>query len=160
MSLETRLKAAFERVAATIKLRGVPAGGTAGQVLTKGSGSDYDAGWATPAAGGEGGSTSVSVTFAGRENKDIASFAAGSVIRKVEFSAAATLGIYANAADRTADSTRLDATPTAAPTANYPVLQLTATGAQTIPALEGTPSGTLYLRASGSVTVTLTLEEL
>lgn len=54
MSLETRLKAAFERVAATIKLRGVPAGGTAGQVLTKASGSDYAAGWAMPAASGGG----------------------------------------------------------------------------------------------------------
>lgn len=33
---------------------GVPAGGTAGQVLTKTSGADYAADWATPAAGGGG----------------------------------------------------------------------------------------------------------
>lgn len=50
MSLETRLKAAFERVAATIKQRGMPAGGTAGQVLTKTGGADYATAWAAPAS--------------------------------------------------------------------------------------------------------------
>jgi len=33
---------------------GLPAGGTTGQVLTKNSASDYDAGWATPSGGGGG----------------------------------------------------------------------------------------------------------
>lgn len=33
----------------------VPSGGTAGQVLTKNSGTDYDTGWTTPGGGGGGG---------------------------------------------------------------------------------------------------------
>lgn len=36
---------------------GVPTGGTAGQVLAKNSGSNYDTSWATPAAGGSGSPT-------------------------------------------------------------------------------------------------------
>src|SRR5215831_931118 len=35
-------------------IAGIPAGGTAGQVLTKNTGTNYDTGWATPAGGGGG----------------------------------------------------------------------------------------------------------
>lgn len=57
-ALDARIAAGFSRVGAQIKAmmpRLVPAGGTAGQVLTKGSSADYNTTWTTPAAGGGGG---------------------------------------------------------------------------------------------------------
>lgn len=46
MSLETRLVALVQAIGAAIKLRGLPAGGTAGQFPRKASGTDYDTAWA------------------------------------------------------------------------------------------------------------------
>ena len=46
---------------------GVPAGGTAGQVLTKVDGTDFNTGWTTPAAGG-GGVYEITVTKTGDGN--------------------------------------------------------------------------------------------
>lgn len=44
---------------------GVPAGGTAGQVLTKVDGTDFNTQWTTPAAGGGGGVDSIQITKTG-----------------------------------------------------------------------------------------------
>lgn len=49
-------------LAAEIARRGMPAGGTTGQVLAKTTGGDYDAGWVTPSGGG-GGAGAVEVGF-------------------------------------------------------------------------------------------------
>lgn len=46
-SLTDRVAALASQVAATVKQRGVPAGGTAGQVLTKSAAGDYAVGWGT-----------------------------------------------------------------------------------------------------------------
>lgn len=48
----------------------IPAGGTAGQVVTKNSSDDYDYGWATPSGGGGGGVATV--TGPGVDNTDAA----------------------------------------------------------------------------------------
>lgn len=60
MSLETRIVAAVQAIGLDVKAlfaRSQPAGGTAGQVLTKTSSTDYDSNWQTPAAGGGPGIT-------------------------------------------------------------------------------------------------------
>ena len=63
MSLVSRVSAGFTAVRDKINLmvpRLLPAGGSAGQVLSKTSASDYATAWTTPAAGG-GGSTSRAI---------------------------------------------------------------------------------------------------
>lgn len=53
MSLETRLAALISAIGADIKAlqsRGLPTGGSAGQLLTKTTATNYDAGWAPPPA--------------------------------------------------------------------------------------------------------------
>lgn len=158
MSLETRLKAAFERVAATIKQRGLPAGGTAGQVLTKAGGSDYDAGWTTPTASGGHDQTTATITFASAGSQDVPAPYALGIVRKIEFSAAGRVACYPSAAARASDQTRFDGNPTLAP--NVPVItQAQALGATTIAINEAYTGTTLYLRSSASCTVTLTIEE-
>lgn len=55
MTLEARILAAIQAIGQDVKAlfaRSMPAGGTAGQVLTKTSATDYATGWQTPAAGG------------------------------------------------------------------------------------------------------------
>lgn len=51
-TLQARLTSLAQQIAATIKTRGMPAGGTGGQVLTKNSATAYDAAWITPSGGG------------------------------------------------------------------------------------------------------------
>lgn len=46
MSLASRISDLATRVASEVKLRGVPAGGTTGQVVTKANGVDFNAAWA------------------------------------------------------------------------------------------------------------------
>jgi hypothetical protein len=51
VSLETRLAALITAIGADIKLlqsRGLPTGGSAGQLLTKATATNYDAGWVAP----------------------------------------------------------------------------------------------------------------
>jgi hypothetical protein len=50
-----RLQDLANAVAGPVTLSNLPTGGTAGQVLTKNSSSNYDASWATPSGGGGGG---------------------------------------------------------------------------------------------------------
>ena len=60
MSLASRINDGFAAVRNKLNLmvpRLLPAGGSAGQVLTKASAADYAAGWATPASGGTGGTS-------------------------------------------------------------------------------------------------------
>lgn len=62
MSLESRIVALAQAIGSDIKAllgRAMPAGGSAGQVLTKSSGADYAASWQTPSGGGGGGSGPV-----------------------------------------------------------------------------------------------------
>ncbi|WOP14658.1 hypothetical protein [Ottowia sp. SB7-C50] len=64
MSLASRINDGFAAVRNKLNLmvpRLLPAGGSAGQVLTKSSAADYAAGWATPASGSGGTSTSRNV---------------------------------------------------------------------------------------------------
>ena len=59
MSMSTQLAAGFARLVQAcnaLAARSLPAGGTAGQVLTKTAAVDYAAAWQTPAGGGGGGS--------------------------------------------------------------------------------------------------------
>lgn len=60
MTLQGRLEALAAAIRGKINAmmpRLLPDGGTAGQVLTKTSANSYDAGWATPASGGGGGTS-------------------------------------------------------------------------------------------------------
>jgi len=53
VSLQTRLEALVAAIGADIKVlqsRGLPTGGSAGQLLTKTTATNYDAGWAAPPA--------------------------------------------------------------------------------------------------------------
>lgn len=52
MSLDTKLLAFVQRVAAVVKQRGVPSGGAAGQLLAKAAAGDYLTEWVDPPAGG------------------------------------------------------------------------------------------------------------
>ncbi|WP_234009016.1 hypothetical protein [Deinococcus sp. NW-56] len=71
-----------------------------------------------------------------------------------------TLAIYATAADRTADATRLDTTPTAAPTNSQPLVQLTTVPGQlTVAVGEALNAATLYLRVSAATDLSLVIEE-
>lgn len=60
-SLKVRLGGALIRGPEGPPGEGVPTGGSAGQVLTKLSDSDYDTGWRTPTGGSGGGGTVQSV---------------------------------------------------------------------------------------------------
>jgi len=54
MSLESRMVSVIQSIGADIKSlfsRSLPAGGTAGQALIKGSSTDYDTAWVTPSSG-------------------------------------------------------------------------------------------------------------
>lgn len=65
MSLQTQLAAGFARIVQAcnaLAARAQPAGGTAGQVLTKTAAADYASAWQTPAGGGGGGNTFIQET--------------------------------------------------------------------------------------------------
>ena len=74
------------------KSRLLPSGGTAGQVLAKSSGTDYDVGWVTPSGGGtaiETAETSVSLSNIGSGTKTLYLEREGSIVH-ASFTATAT----------------------------------------------------------------------
>lgn len=79
MTLQQRIAALITSIGSDVKAlfgRVLPPGGTAGQVLSKSSGSDYAVAWSTPASGGGGGGitkttstgTTPTIAFAGDFN--------------------------------------------------------------------------------------------
>ncbi|GGB69644.1 hypothetical protein GCM10008019_27290 [Deinococcus soli (ex Cha et al. 2016)] len=96
-------------------------------------------------------------------NLDLAN-ATPALIRKLAGSASLRAALYASAADRTADASRLDTTPTTAPTSASPITQATTSGAAPV-AIGEAAQGDLYARvvnlsgAAAALTLTLTLED-
>jgi len=154
----------------------IPTGGTTGQVLTKNSGTDYDAGWATPSGGGGAGLTSrttVSVTTSSLAdnasgNASITGFK-GYGLYKIQTSAAAWVVIYDSVASRTADiNAARDQNTDPAPGSGV-IAEAITTGSQTIKLSPGTigysdensPTTAIPIKvknlSGGATTITITL---
>ena len=123
----------------------IPTGGTTGQVLTKNSGTDYDAGWATPSGGGGAGLTSR--TTANITTSSLANNASGNAsitgfkgygLYKIQTSAAAWVVIYDSVASRTADINAARDQNTDPLPGSGVIAEAITTGAQTIKLSPGT----------------------
>jgi len=80
MSLVSQITSLVTRIAQEIKLRGLPPGGTTGQIPAKISGTSYDVHWIDPAAGGGGATTLDSLTdvaTAGAATGNVLAYTAG-----------------------------------------------------------------------------------
>jgi hypothetical protein len=156
----------------------IPTGGTTGQVLTKNSGTDYDAGWATPSGGGGSGLTSR--TTANVTTSSLANGASGNAsitgfkgygLYKIQTSAAAWVVIYDSVASRTADINAARDQNTDPLPGSGVIAEAITTGAQTIKLSPGTigfsdetsPTTAIPIKvtnlsgSSTTITVTLTL---
>ena len=158
MSLVSLLSDAFVRVAQESTLRGLPVGGTSGQVLTKTSATDFDAGWADAA-----GSAPVVVTLTAASGDGAFAAPESFAFLTVAFSAACRFRVYRTAAGRTADAARL---ASAVPTAGCGLLyEFVATGAGSDPdepflAVRDAGETTVFYRVDdGPSTITVTIKE-
>jgi hypothetical protein len=91
-------------------VRQLPPGGTLGQVLAKTAGTDYAAGWATPAAGASPARLTATYTtagaVAGTNYTGTITMATGYRLLAVQTSAAARVRVYTDAASQSADTAR------------------------------------------------------
>jgi hypothetical protein len=135
---------------------GVPAGGTAGQVLTKSSGNDYATGWTTPAGAAP---VSQTTTLTAVTGTGTVVMAKGFTILTVAYSGAARLRLYRTAAGRTADAARAFTAPYAGGATL--IYDYNAVGAETdqerpLDGAWGSGESAIYYNVTGTATITIT----
>lgn len=137
---------------------GVPAGGTAGQVLTKSSDVDYATTWAASSASGAG-LARTDTTLPGATGTGVVVLALWASLLKVTLSAPARFRLYRTAAQRTADASRAVGTD---PVGDAVLLDVKLTAAGTLwlnPVVDvASDSTTFYWAIDATADVTLTWE--